>query len=260
MALTFAPSVAAEGICQATGGPQKLFVVRYYTDMSGDARFDHVSGAATAQDLDNCSGGGGGSAILPANIQTSRGIYQLGYTENFFNRCFAYVFQPSGGAPAPIQLCGVEHPDTSNHDSYTYDIWLNNTSEFNMQVRFKIVNKSDSPDTVVWDQTFNTAYNNKGEFAWWGAERQENQSSLGNQHDDSTHNINMRLMKYSTTALSFDLQVNGLSAANICTEPCGGNWAGKDFGKTTGIDSSQHYHVGTDNSPNDQVDFDNTAN
>jgi hypothetical protein len=238
MVLTFAPAVAAEGLCSGSSIGQ-LYVARYF---NGTDRYDHVSGSATAQDLDNCSRiqDGVESTILPANIQTSSGIYQLGVNDGGpGGHQFVYVFCPQCGGDNIIYT-GVS--PIIGH-SYQYDIYLNNIGCCDMNVHYTVIDKTADPDITVVNRTAQTPYRNKGEIAWWGAERQTSTSGLGHSHGDG-QTINMRIMKYSTTTISNDIQVTNIDAGDM---------------HSVGVGSDQHWHASNDNYTNDQVDFDNTS-
>jgi hypothetical protein len=263
MALSFAPSVAAEGICLSpTGGGGQLIVIKHYTDTVWETRlFDYADGAVTVRDLDNCTGPSG-SAILPANIQTTAGIYQLGYEEKTTSgiRCFTYVFQPNGGTPNGT--CTGPTPVVGR--SYVFLVSLIDLANGTMNVHYKIIDKTSSPDVVKVDFTKNTTNRLKGFLVWWGAEKQHNEDSIGNSHDATTANINMRLMHYSVDGDGGTLTQRSGLTNNVCTKyfEC---MPGSDFFRTENMAGApaiieQHYHIGTDNVSNDQVDFDNTAN
>lgn len=242
--------VAAEGSCLIPNTSRdKIFVIKYYTDVAD--RFDYVDGTATARDLDECTGNGN-SAILPANLQTAGGaIYQLGYMDG--PRCIFYVYR--NGVPVctgATQVIGR---------SYTFSISMADLPSGDMKVHYKVTDISASPDVVVFEKYITQSDTSKGTIDWWGAERQETQSSLGNCHGCSP--IDMRFMHYSVDGDGGQLTTrDGLSSANKCADNngCATGWAGKDFGYSSGLDLNvQHFHIKSTRYLSDTVTFDNTA-
>lgn len=246
----------AEGSCISPHSSiDKIAVMRYWSDVHPAAPdFDAVSGAIWTRDLDQCAGAGAGSAVLPANIQTSNWIFQLGYQETGpGTRCFVYAFKTTDG------ICVSGAPSVLLNTAYKFTITLANLPNGTMNVHYTIINKSASPDVTVVDFYKNAPSIDFGWLAWWGVERQELESSIGNNHDSS--DIDMRLMTYS-----FDGDggvwhtVTGLLGTRMCNN---NNAApGCDFVRTSPIqsDSTQHFHIESNVYANDQVNFDNTAN
>ncbi len=246
--------VAAEGSCLVPhSSVDKIAAMKYYTDVLGNSsgsRFDYVEGSATTQDLDECSGNGKGSQILPANIQTDNHIYQLGYDEHGGARRFVYAFENKNAIY-------ISSGPTIGR-SYQYSITLTNDGLSDMQVNYKIIDKTANPDVTVYNVTRTVTNHEKGWLAWWGAERQETESSIGNDHNDPS--INVRIMKYRLANSATITQRTNINASAICENnnaapTCHIVRSAAFNGSTT-----QHFHVGNDNYTNDQIDFDNTAN
>ena len=201
-----------------------------------------VIGDANVRSLATCSSPSGIavlSAVLPANLQSSAGIVQLGYGMCSVPPGFTSCGDSTSPVPADghlhfLYICG----DRTGGNVCNADGWGNLTvPQVGHRYRFRLETVSA---TGTWKYTITDkgsgatgtasipATWNQGNGAWWGAENYDSNGQLGAKSTDTTQ-IDMYWMQYLRDATGSAWQVAHPVAHDVCelrlsANVCTGSW------------------------------------
>lgn len=252
MAVTAPAPVAAANPClTALPTNQAYMVYKWYGNTAQGTRFDRVTGRAYVSNLENCDGPGPGqvlgTAILPANIESSRGIFQVGYKDDavyglrFIWADFTGDVQswPTNVFPKPI----IGH-------LYKFSVTLPPAA--NQYVTFTIQDKTTGvSQTIPSTATFGGTSSSWGYLAWWGAERLDTQSGIGSSEFGAP--IVMNTMSYRNSGVTYyrdHLDTRTSNVNDIDNEPPSATY---DMYKHSGFQPAACYHgeIDTLDNPDD---------
>lgn len=233
------PVLAADPTCfPSTRISNKIAVIKDYRTNPGDALFYFVDGEATVRDLQNCTGTGLGQyhgiAVLPANMQGSSGIYQLGWQEaQLYGRRFILAHESESAIPWP----GNWTPQLGLR--YRFEILINSTQDW---VFYKIT-KVETGTFESYYMSGAPSHANLPSLAWWGYEQLDNKSGIGPVH--GLELVRMSRMRYKYMGLSVPLIRTDIDKADP-----------DDYYRDAGLESCYHGHVQDTTYNNDTLSAD----
>jgi hypothetical protein len=216
------PPASAVGACNAGTQANHHIILQRPLTLPTPVYYDAAGGRATVRPLPVClSFGitGHFTAVLPANLQTTTGIYQLGYGHR------------AGEGEDQNRIVWANGPATA--------VWgavLQNGTTYEFTIRkgagghivFKVVNTTASPDITVFTFIPGNYFPSAAINSWWGYETQDGcASSHGHFAPDAP--INMKNLFYSTTG----------STSDVAYAPASGIYTTNDCG------SAHHGHIET---------------
>lgn len=224
-----AQPVAAAGLCLLADKANFHLVANKFAAEVSASFFDVVRGDATVRTLDVCVGTGGGTFVLPANLETASGVVlQLGYGQRAGGSLSFYYARGSQTA--------IVWPGYSPTVGHRYRYWISRVVEPDNSITtaYKIQDLDDGSSSSL---SFSGWYAGM-DHAWWGTETWDALSA----HGVLAGNLNQNpsYMGYSPNNSATTYYRSGLTCSDIWK-----NFTWDGSSDNSGCNGSRHGHVGT---------------